>query len=134
LQDSNAKGEIKGGNLGTFLLLGGTPYQPSFKKDTILMIEDCFSAEDIDGKYFMRQLQSLAQREDFGNVKAVIIGRFQKASKVSKEFLQAMVDSIPQLKCLPVIANVDFGHTTPIATLPIGGMCEINNGKIRVWW
>ena len=134
LQEGNAKGELKGGNLGTFLLLGGTPYQPSFKKDTILMIEDCFSAEDIDGKYFMRQLQSLAQRDDFENVKAVVVGRFQKASKVSKEFLQAVVDNIPQLKGLPVIANVDFGHTTPIATLPIGGTCEINNGKIKVWW
>ena len=134
LQEGNAIGEIKGGNLGTLLLLGATPYQPEFKKDTILAVEDCFSAENIDGKYFMRQLQSLAQRDDFINVKAVIIGRFQKASNVSKEFLQAMVKNIPQLNGIPVIANVDFGHTTPIATLPIGGMCEVNNGKIRVWW
>ena len=98
------------------------------------MIEDCFSAENIDGKYFLRQLQALAQRDDFKNVNAVLIGRFQKASKISKDFLQAVVDNIPQLKGLPVIANLDFGHTTPIATLPVGGECEINNGKIKVWW
>jgi hypothetical protein len=26
---------------------------------------------------------------------------------------------------MPVIANCDFGHTTPILTLPIGGRCRI---------
>ena len=134
LQDGNAKGTIKGGNLGTFLLLSGTPYQPTFNDDTILMLEDCFSSETIDGKYFMRQLQSLAQRDDFKKVKALVFGRFQKASKVSREFLQSMVASIPQLRDIPIIANTDFGHTTPIATLPIGGICEINNAKIKVWW
>ncbi len=26
---------------------------------------------------------------------------------------------------LPVIANVDFGHTTPILTFPVGGTVEL---------
>ncbi len=26
---------------------------------------------------------------------------------------------------LPAIANCDFGHTTPLLTLPIGGRCRI---------
>jgi muramoyltetrapeptide carboxypeptidase len=29
---------------------------------------------------------------------------------------------------MPVIANCDFGHTTPILTLPIGGLCRIRVG------
>ena len=133
LQNGNAKGELKGGNLGTFLLLNGTPYQSEFKKDTILMIEDCNYTKN-DGEVFFRHFQALAQRDDFVNVRAVFIGRFQKASDVTREKLEFIVNNIPQLKGLPVIANLDFGHTTPIATLPIGGMCEINNGKIKVWW
>lgn len=133
LQNGNAKGELKGGNLGTFLLLNGTPYQAEFKKDTILMIEDCNYTKD-DGEVFFRHFQALAQRDDFVNVRAVLIGRFQKASDVTREKLEFIVNNIPQLKGLPVIANLDFGHTTPIATLPVGGMCEINNGKIKVWW
>lgn len=132
LQEGNARGELKGGNLSTFVLLNGTPYQPSFAKNTILMIEDCNSS-NADDKEFLRQLQSLAQRDDFKNVDAIIIGRFQKASNITKEKLKFMIDYIPQLKGLPIIANLDFGHTTPIATLPIGGMCEINDGKIRIW-
>ncbi len=133
LQEGNAKGELKGGNLSTLILLNGTSYQPYFAQDTILMVEEC-NYSSADDKEFLRQLQALAQREDFVNVKAVLIGRFQKASDMPREKLEFIVNSIPQLRNLPIIANLDFGHTTPIATLPIGGECEINNGKIKVWW
>lgn len=133
LQNGNAKGELKGGNLSTLILLNGTPYQPYFAQNTILMIEEC-NYSSADDKEFLRQFQALAQRDDFANIKAILIGRFQKASNMTKEKLKFMIDYIPQLKGLPIIANLDFGHTTPIATLPVGGMCEINNGKIKVWW
>jgi muramoyltetrapeptide carboxypeptidase LdcA involved in peptidoglycan recycling len=35
------------------------------------------------------------------------------------------VGSKPELAGLPVIANVDFGHTTPIVTFPVGGTVEV---------
>ncbi len=132
IHDGEAKGKIAGGNLGTYVLLNGTQYQPKWEEDTVLFVEDCFTAADADGKYFLRQLQALAQRDDFANVKAVVIGRFQKASEVDRNMLLNIVAAIPQLKDLPIIANVDFGHTTPIATLPIGGNCVIKDGKIRI--
>ncbi|MBQ8661696.1 MAG: LD-carboxypeptidase, partial [Alphaproteobacteria bacterium] len=32
---------------------------------------------------------------------------------------------------LPIVANVDFGHTTPMLTLPIGGIGRIaSNGLL----
>lgn len=130
--EANAEGCLVGGNLGTLMLLGGTQYQPKFEKDTVLMVEDCFTAADADGKMFMRQLQALAQRDDFVNVKALLIGRFQKASEVSAELLDFVVNSIPQLANIPVVGNLDFGHTTPVATLPIGGYCKIAKGEIEV--
>lgn len=134
LQGGTAEGVLEGGNLGTYVLLGGTPYQPKFEKDTILAVEDCFTAEAADAKTFMRQLQALAERDDFKNVKAVLIGRFQKASNVTREKLEHIVKNIPQLKGLPVIANMDFGHTTPIATLSLGGVCKIADGMTEVKW
>jgi len=133
LQDGEAKGELAGGNLCTYTLLQGTPYQPKFAKDTILMVEDCYYTFANDEE-FLRDLQSVAQREDFVNVRAVLIGRFQKKSDISREKLAFIVNSIPQLRGLPIIANMDFGHTTPIATLPIGGKCEVSSKKIRVEW
>lgn len=134
LQEGKAEGVLEGGNLGTYILLNGTPYQPEFKPDTILAVEDCFTAEAADAKYFMRQLQALVQREDFKNVRAVLIGRFQKASNVTREKLAYIIQNIPQLKGLPVIANMDFGHTTPIATLPLGGHCMVSGDMAEVRW
>lgn len=133
LHDGEAKGVLEGGNLSTLMLLNGTPYQPKFKEDTILAVENCYISA-ADDKEFLRQLQALVQRDDFANVKALIVGRFQKESAITKEKLKFIIDYIPQLKNLPVIANVDFGHTTPMATLPLGGRCRVESNKIKVEW
>ncbi|MCQ2741661.1 MAG: LD-carboxypeptidase, partial [Alphaproteobacteria bacterium] len=134
LHEGNAQGVLEGGNLGTLMLLNATPYHLEFKKDTILMVEDCFTAAAADAKYFLRQLQSLVQRADFKNVRALLIGRFQKESNVSRDLLTHIVERIPQLKNIPVIANMDFGHTTPIATLPLGGKIEITETAAELSW
>ena len=39
---------------------------------------------------------------------------------------EMMIKNKEELKDLPVIADADFGHTTPIFTFPIGGMATIN--------
>ena len=31
-----------------------------------------------------------------------------------------------EIKNIPIIINANFGHTTPNATIPIGGNCKIN--------
>ncbi len=131
LQDGEAEGELAGGNLQTFLLLNATAYQPQLPENCILALEDCFVAAT-DDKLFMSHLQAFAERKDFGNVKALLIGRFQKASNLTREKLEYIVSHIPQLKGMPIIANMDFGHTTPIMTLPLGGQCKIASDKITI--
>ncbi len=45
----------------------------------------------------------------------------------------ALFDYITHLKGIPIIANADFGHTTPIFTFPIGGTCNLKaevSGKV----
>ncbi len=37
-----------------------------------------------------------------------------------------------RLKDIPIVINMDFGHTTPIFTFPIGGKCIIKNGIIQI--
>lgn len=128
LHDGEAEGRLVGGNLCTQILLLGTPYWPGFEEDTVLLAEDTAGS---DGKTFLRNLQALAYQPDFGNVKGLVIGRFQKGSQIGREELQYIVDSIPQLRGLPIVANVDFGHTTPMLTLPIGGIGRIaSNGLL----
>ncbi|CAH2213114.1 S66 family peptidase [Tepidibacter aestuarii] len=117
----SAKGEAIGGNLCTLNLLQGTKYMPDLK-DKIVFIEDTSSsfAEEFD-----RDLQSLIHQPDFDKVKGIVIGRFQVGSKITKEKIIKIIKTKKELNNIPVIADVDFGHTTPHITFPIGGEVEI---------
>ncbi len=128
IQGGIAQGTIVGGNLCTFVLNLGSPYRPKFEKDTILFIED---DEASDLPNFERNLHALINQPDFENVKGLVIGRFQKGSKISRADLEFILDKI-ELKNMPIIANIDMGHTTPIATIPLGGHARIDNGRIFI--
>jgi muramoyltetrapeptide carboxypeptidase LdcA involved in peptidoglycan recycling len=117
-----ASGTIIGGNLCTFNLLQGTEFMPSLK-DRILFIED--NAETRPHT-FDRDLQSLIHQPGFEGVKGVVIGRFEKASGITLPLLTKIIKTKKELDGLPVIANVDFGHTTPTITFPIGGTASLD--------
>jgi muramoyltetrapeptide carboxypeptidase LdcA involved in peptidoglycan recycling len=66
---------------------------------------------------------------------ALIIGRFQRASAVDRPILHQIIDRRPVLIGVPVLANIYVGHTSPLATLPIGGDIEVECGpksRLRV--
>lgn len=132
INPGKAEGTLLGGNLGTFNLLLGSPYRPGFVKNTVLFIEDCFTSEATDAGSFERNLQALIYQPDFENVTGIVIGRFQKASNVTKEKLEYIIKSKKALARMPVLANVDFGHTTPLLTLPIGGECCLDTESLRL--
>jgi muramoyltetrapeptide carboxypeptidase LdcA involved in peptidoglycan recycling len=85
---------------------------------SVLFIED-----DLETRphTFDRDLTSLTQLEEFTSVHALVLGRFQRASGMSRRVVEEIVGRNPRLHDLPVIANVDFGHTHPLITYPIGG-------------
>ena len=56
----------------------------------------------------------------------MLLGRYARNGGVTRENLTELLRQIPRLRGLPVIANCDFGHTAPIATLPNGGHCQIH--------
>ena len=122
-----AEGTIIGGNLGTFNLLLGTSYRPRFAADTILFVEDTESSPLAD---FERNLQALIYQDDFKNVKGLVIGRFQKGSQVTREGLEFILNTKPELKDMPILANVDFGHSAPLLTIPLGGTARLENGRL----
>jgi muramoyltetrapeptide carboxypeptidase LdcA involved in peptidoglycan recycling len=116
-----AQGIIVGGNLCTFNLLQGTPYFPDLT-DSILFLED---DEESQHHHFDRDLQSLTHLPQFKGVRGLVLGRFQKVSGMTDEKIYSMIQTKPELRNLPVIANVDFGHTEPLITFPIGGQVKI---------
>lgn len=117
INEGEAQGTIIGGNQCTFNLLHGTEYMPSLT-NAILFLEDDSEALP---HTFDRDLQSIIHQPGFEQVKGIVIGRFQQASQMSPSLLKQIIKSKKELDHLPVIADVDFGHTSPRITLPIGG-------------
>ena len=134
INEGMVEGNIVGGNLCTLNLLQGTQYMPNIE-NKILFIED----DEMAGKLFFvefdRNLQSLMHIPEFKYVKGIVLGRAQKAAEMTKEKWIKLIKNRPELKDIPVIANANFGHTTPIITFPVGGYAKLiaKDGKIELY-
>lgn len=117
IRPGQAEGRIVGGNLGTLNLLQGTPWFPSLDGALVFVEDDELS----NPVAFARDLTSLLQVPDAKRISGLVIGRFQQASSMSRRVLEEIVARQGALAGLPVLANVDFGHTDPRLTFPIGG-------------
>ncbi|MEI7810726.1 MAG: S66 peptidase family protein [bacterium] len=133
INKGEAEGVILGGNLCTFNLLQGTKFMPNIS-NSILFIEDDDMAGSLFGVEFNRNLQSLIHQPNFDKVKGIVFGRFQKKAEMTIEKLKYIVQTKKELKSIPIIANVDFGHSNPFITFPIGGTVKIStsNGKAKI--
>jgi len=122
IHEGKANGTIIGANLCTFNLLQGTEYMPPLK-NSILFIEDDYESVP---HTFDRDLQSLIHQPGFEGVKGIVIGRFQKASKMTNDLLRQIIETKQELKNIPVVVNVDFGHSDPKITFPVGGSVMVS--------
>jgi len=125
LREGTATGRIVGGNLCTLNLLQGTPSMPSLD-GALLFLEDDYLTNPVE---FARNLTSLLQLPDAPGVTGLVIGRFQRASAVTTELLDEIVSRQPALVGKPVLAGVDFGHTSPLITFPVGGRATLRVGS-----
>ncbi len=101
---------------------------PSFD-ESILFLEEDYETSTV---LFDRLLQSLIHQADFSKVRAIVIGRFQKDSNMTREILTKIIETKRELAHLPIVANVDFGHTNPLITFPIGGSAKVAITKKKV--
>ncbi len=125
INEGKAEGTILGANICTLNLLQGTEYFPDLE-DSVLFIEDDYESQP---HTFDRDLQSLIHLPAFTGVKGIVIGRFQNESKMTNDLLEKIIKTKKELDTVPVIANVDFGHTDPKITFPIGGVVKIAAAK-----
>lgn len=124
LSFGQARGRAVGGNLSTISLLQGTEYMPPLGGAVLFLEDDAVS----DVPTFCRHLTSLLQLPDAAGVEGLVIGRFQVGSGMTRSLLTRIIERQPALSGRPVLANVDFGHTNPIATIPIGGTADLRVG------
>ena len=125
LQEGEAQGPIVGGNLCSFHLLQGTPYTPEIAGH-LLFFEDLREIREFD-----RLLQSVLQSPGGSEVLGLVIGRSPPGSNPDPSWLSYMIETKPQLRGKPVIYGVDFGHTTPHTTFPLGGVAKLQAYKNR---
>lgn len=124
LQTGSAEGTILGGNMCSLNLLNGTGYFPSTTGDIVLFIED--DSYDSIPETFERNLQSIIQQPYFKQVKAILIGRFQNDSKSTEKMIREIINSKGIDEDIAIAYNLDFGHTDPKFTYPIGGKMIVN--------
>lgn len=121
---------IAGGNLITLNLLQGSEYMPDLSNVTLFLEDN--DKESI--RAVENHLQSLINQPNFGKVKGIVFGRFRLGTNMTRALLTKIIQTKKELKKIPVIANVDFGHTTPMITFPIGGTARFSaeDGSVKI--
>lgn len=116
--DACFRGPPIGGNLETLLALAGTPYFPPSKGRVLLL-------EEANGKHPLAVRRELVQLRYMGvldNITALVVGRFWGWTRsVEEGFWDDVTTTVLKDFRKPIITNLDFGHTDPMCTLPIGG-------------
>jgi muramoyltetrapeptide carboxypeptidase len=116
-------GQVVAANLQTLLVLAGTKYFPILD-DKILFIEE---AEEENTAMIHRYFTHLSQTVNLNRLKAVCIGRMCEQSGFNQEdSVEMILEDVFNKINIPIIYNLDFGHTDPMFTIPIGGQAEIN--------
>ncbi len=118
---------------------------PSLKEfeNIILMLE---TSEEIPSHgYVRRVIRALGERGILQNVQGILVGRpkaweFDKPQ--NKEDRNAYTQGQQQLiveiirsynKNIPIVQNMNFGHTDPQIPMPYGGMVRINSNKQKIF-
>ncbi|MFO7960414.1 MAG: LD-carboxypeptidase [Nitriliruptoraceae bacterium] len=117
LNDGAGAGTLIGGNASTVQLLNGTAWSPPLA-GSVLFLEDDAEAQPHG---FDRWLTAMLQQPGAAEIAGLVIGRFQLGSNMTRRHLGQIVGRHAVLDDVPVLANVDFGHTNPMLTFPIGG-------------
>ena len=114
-------GKLIGGNLSTILLTISTEYLPITEFDnSIFFLEDC----ETNINEFCSYLESLKIKGVFKKIKGLIIGKFD--SQVMNNSIEEFLNEYFKDNDFPILFNVDFGHTFPILTLPIGAYAKLD--------
>jgi muramoyltetrapeptide carboxypeptidase len=129
LRDGHTKGRAVGGNLSTLMLLAGTEYWPDVNGAILFLEDDEASSPEI----FDRDITHLKQMGVFEKVYGLVLGRSPtEAGFHENDSLAMIIDELLGDCDIPVVTGVDFGHTEPMFTIPLGARCELSTDKKRL--
>ena len=126
INEGTAQGRLIGGHIGTLLALAGTKYWPDLEGKLLFLEED----EGGNTKNLRRLMRQLEQMGVLDEINGLLMGRVPEASGIKGDlWFGSLVEDILEGLDYPVVAEMDFGHTNPIATIPVGINAEISTGK-----
>ncbi|KGO36202.1 Peptidase S66, LD-carboxypeptidase A [Penicillium expansum] len=134
LRKGRATGRLYGGTIICVVRLQGTNYAPSWEGN-ILFLESAMG-DDMQLPYsvsqFRNNLVDLALSGMLHKISGLVIGRGYKYDDRMHDELASLIEEVFDVivgreEELPILMNVDFGHTSPFLTLPIGALVGLDS-------
>ena len=126
LREGTAEGVLVGGCLESLQHLRGTRFWPDWR-DAILFFETSEekpSPEIVDGI-----LMDYENMGVFARLKGLLVGRPMSYTDDEKRRLRHVILERTVGYAFPIIADMDFGHTSPQFTLPLGCRARIDSAR-----
>ncbi|WLR42570.1 LD-carboxypeptidase [Bacillus carboniphilus] len=128
LRQGKAKGTLIGGNLNTMSGFFGSEYFPNLN-GAILFLEDSFkNMADQERSYSMLKISGV-----FDQIEGLIIGKHEHLNDQHAPFShdELLLEIIGDVN-VPILINVDIGHTFPSHVFPIGIKASMDAGKREI--
>ncbi|MFC1997772.1 S66 peptidase family protein [Chloroflexota bacterium] len=128
LKDGQAEGHLIGGCLESLQHLRGTEYWPDWE-NAIFFFESAVERpkpETIDA--ILMDYQNMGV---FEQIRGLLVGRPRCYSEAEYQELHDQILVRTRGYSFPIITDMDFGHTSPQFTIPLGCMARIDSLKQR---
>lgn len=123
LRAGSARGKLIGGNLNTMAGFIGSDFFPELK-NSILFLEDSFKDMAIQE----RLLSMLKLAGVFDEINGLVIGKHEHFNDLNSPFsMDELLIEIIGDRNIPILTNVDIGHTFPSHVFPIGIEVKLNS-------
>lgn len=128
--DRKATGHLLGGCVEVLEMAKGTSIWPDKQKwkNAILFLET--SEEGPSQSYFIRCLRNYAATGILQELSGIIIGRPANVGEDKLFQYDEAVQHVVSVECglagMPIVTQMDFGHTDPMMCLPFGVQAEID--------
>lgn len=134
--DRPVSGELFGGSLEVLEFLKGTTFwpDPDFWAGKVLFLETSEDPPTVNQVKWM--LRNYGLQGALGRIRALLFGRARGYSTPQKGDLDDAVLRVVRDEFgradLPIVTNLDFGHTDPQWILPLGGEVAIDPAERRI--
>lgn len=125
LKHGQAEGVLIGGCLESMQHLRGTPYWPKHWHDSILFFET--SEEKPEPPTVDSCLMDYENMGVLEQIKGLLVGRpYGYSAQETAALHQVILDRCSKYP-FPILTQMDFGHTSPMFTLPVGIRARIDS-------